>query len=140
MVTSEINSKDSLNDLYQTLIDNPTIVIQLSAHTDPQGGEAANQKLSEERAQSCVDYLIEKGIDAERLEAKGWGESTPVVINGVSFNEAYIKALPTKTDQKAAYQLNRRTVFSVIRDDFEPKVEAPIEGEDLNKEAPVKEK
>ena len=87
-----------------------------------------------------MDYLIEKGIDAERLEAKGWGESTPVVINGVSFNEAYIKALPTKTDQKAAYQLNRRTVFSVIRDDFEPKVEAPIEGEDLNKEAPVKEK
>ncbi|MBK6985031.1 MAG: OmpA family protein [Bacteroidetes bacterium] len=53
-------SKDSLNFLYQTLIDNPTIVIELQSHTDSRGSNTANQKLSEERAKSCVVYLNRK--------------------------------------------------------------------------------
>ncbi|MGB0403757.1 MAG: OmpA family protein [Salibacteraceae bacterium] len=128
-VDAEVNSKDSLNDLYNTLIDNPTIVIELSAHTDARGGDAANQKLSEARAQSCVDYLISKGIDGERLVPKGYGEGQPLVdANGVTYNEAYINKLPTKAEKEKAHAANRRTVFSVLRDDFEPKPKE-IEGE-----------
>lgn len=129
MVTPEVNSKDSLNDLYQTLIDNPNIVIELSAHTDARGSEESNQELSQKRAQSCVDYLISKGIEQERLVPKGYGEGSPLVVtrNGVSttYDEAFINSLPTKQEKEAAHQLNRRTVFSVLRDDFVPEPKAP---------------
>lgn len=107
-------SKDSLNFLYQTLIDNPTIVIELSAHTDSRGSDAFNLKLSDNRAKSCVDYLIEKGIDSRRMHPKGYGESR-VLISDVEINK-----LPTKEEQEAAHQKNRRTVFSVLRSDFTP--------------------
>lgn len=53
-----LNSKDSLNFLYQTLMDNPTIIVELQSHTDSRGSDAKNQILSEARAKSCVDYLI----------------------------------------------------------------------------------
>ncbi|MGV2481350.1 UNVERIFIED_CONTAM: OmpA family protein, partial [Salmonella enterica subsp. enterica serovar Weltevreden] len=52
-----LNSKDSLDFLYQTLIDNPSIVIELQSHTDSRGSDVSNQKLSEARAKTCVDYL-----------------------------------------------------------------------------------
>ena len=129
MVTPEVNSKDSLNDLYQTLIDNPNIVIELSAHTDARGSEESNQELSQKRAQSCVEYLISKGIEADRLVPKGYGEGHPLVVsaNGVTttYNEAFINSLKTKQEQEAAHQLNRRTVFSVLRDDYVPQPKAP---------------
>lgn len=130
MVTENINSKDSLDFLYQTLIDNPTIVIELAAHTDARGSAEKNQILSDNRAKTCVEYLISKGIDAERLQPKGYGETTPYVDPNtkIVYDEKYINSLPTKQEREAAHQLNRRTVFSVIRDDFEPKEAAP-EGE-----------
>jgi peptidoglycan-associated lipoprotein len=108
-------SKDSLNFLYQTLVDNPTIVIELSAHTDSRGGEDYNKDLSQKRAQSCVDYLIEKGIHSERLTPLGYGESLPI------FSDGDIAKLQTKEEQEAAHQKNRRTVFKVLRDNFVPK-------------------
>ena len=107
-------SKDSLNFLYQTLIDNPTIVIELSAHTDSRGSDNSNQTLSENRAKSCVDYLIEKGIAADRMVAVGYGE------NKLIFSDADIAKFKTKEEQEAAHQKNRRTVFSVLRDDYVP--------------------
>lgn len=108
-------SKDSLNFLYQVLIDNPTIVIELSAHTDARGSDKYNLDLSQKRAQSCVDYLIEKGIDKDRLVPKGYGENSPI------FSESDIKKLKTEEEREAAHQKNRRTVFKVLRDDFVPK-------------------
>jgi peptidoglycan-associated lipoprotein len=105
-------SKDSLNFLYQVLIDNPTIVIELSAHTDSRGSDAYNMDLSQKRAQSCVDYLIEKGIHKDRLVPKGYGESTPI------FSESDIAKFKTEEEREAAHQKNRRTVFKVLRDDF----------------------
>lgn len=136
LVEDGINSKDSLDFLYQTLVDNPNIVIELAAHTDARGSVSANQTLSDKRAKTCVDYLISKGIDAERLIPKGYGESTPFVdkSTATSYDEAYIKTLPTKQEKEAAHQMNRRTVFSVLRDDFEPKPTEGIEGENPNKE------
>lgn len=123
-VNDSVNSKDSLDFLYQTLIDNPTLVIELMSHTDTRGTDKANETLSQKRAQSCVDYLESKGIAADRMVAKGYGESQPLV------SDAEIAKLPSKLEKEAAHQVNRRTTFRVLRDDYvpAPKEEAPAEG------------
>ncbi len=120
-----LNSMDSLNFLYQTLIDNPTIVIELQAHTDSRGNNKANQKLSEERAKSCVDYLnIEKKIPLERLKSKGWGEEKLLI------KDAVINKAKTKEEKNALHQKNRRTVFRIVSWDYvdpnAPKSDKPI--------------
>lgn len=107
--------KDSLETLYQTLIDNPTIVIELSAHTDSRDSDARNQVLSQNRAQSCVNYLVTKGIDPARMVPKGYGESR------LRITDAQIKAMKTKEEQEAAHQQNRRTEFRVLSWDYVPK-------------------
>lgn len=127
-VNDSVNSKDSLDYLYQLLIDNPTIVIELMAHTDARGGDDANMKLSIARAQSCVDYLISKGIPQDRLAAKGYGETKPyvakiknedgMVVDSVVYTEAYINEQPTTQEQEALHQKNRRTTFRILRDDY----------------------
>ena len=114
----KINSKDSLDFLYSTLIDNPTIVIELQAHTDCRGGDDYNQKLSQRRAQSCVDYLIFKGIPAERMKAVGYGEAKPK-MEGLECDA--IADLSTSEEQEAAHQKNRRTQFIVLNFDYAPK-------------------
>ncbi|HCQ29073.1 MAG TPA: hypothetical protein DIU39_02230, partial [Flavobacteriales bacterium] len=103
--------KESINELdrlVKLLKDNPTIKIELSAHTDSRGSDAYNQKLSQARAQSVVDYLIEHGISKDRLVAKGMGESQPI------YDDAYIAKLPTKEEKEWAHQQNRRTEFKII--------------------------
>lgn len=110
--------KDSLETLYQTLIDNPTIIIELSAHTDSRDSDARNQILSQNRAQSCVNYLVTKGIDPARMVAKGYGESK------LRITDAQIKAMKTKEEQEAAHQQNRRTEFRVLSYDYVPKDQA----------------
>ena len=121
--TLKPESKDSLDDLYATLIENPTIVIELSSHTDSRATDSYNQKLSQARAQSCVDYLISKGIPKERLVPKGYGESR------LKIKDAQINKLKTTEEKEAAHAQNRRTVFKVLRWDYSdpnaPKVEAP---------------
>jgi len=109
------NSKDSLNYLVKLLKDNPTIVIQLDAHTDQQGSVGHNKPLSQARAQSCVDYLISQGIDSARLKAKGWWFSQPLI------STAEIAKMKTKEQKDAAYQTNRRTEFRVLSFDYVPK-------------------
>jgi peptidoglycan-associated lipoprotein len=122
-------SQDSLNFLYQTLIDNPTFVIELSSHTDYRGSDAANQKLSEARAKSCVDYLVSKGIPQARLKAKGYGEKRPLEVRSAppenalmyTLSEAYINQTTkgqSKEEYEALMQKNRRTVFSVLSKDY----------------------
>jgi len=110
--TLRAESQDSLNFLYQTLIDNPSFVIELSAHTDSRGGDAENLKLSDARAKSCFDYLVSKGIPAERMVPKGYGEKRLLVT------DAEINKLPSKEEKEAGHQKNRRTVFSVLRKDY----------------------
>ncbi len=115
-------SKDSLNYLYQTLVDNPTIKIELAAHTDARGSDAMNMKLSDARAKSCVDYLSqEKGIPLERLGAKGFGETRPLKIGEAVFlTEDYI-AKTSKGNKEifeGLHQKNRRTVFRVTSWDY----------------------
>ena len=120
-------AKDSLDFLYQTLVDNPSFVIELSSHTDYRGPDQDNQILSEKRAQSCVDYLVSKGIPAERMKAKGYGEKRPLEVrdaNGkvlYTLTESYINKVTkgqTKEEYEALMQKNRRTVFSVLSKDY----------------------
>ena len=116
-------SKDSLNYLYNIMIDNPNIVIQLRSHTDFRGKDVYNEKLSQRRAQSCVDYVVkEKGVDAERIVAKGMGEKEPLKMpDGTLLDEKYINTLKSEEEKEAAHQRNRRTDFKVLRDDYVPK-------------------
>lgn len=113
-------SKDSLNFLYQTLIDNPSAVIEIGSHTDSRGSDAANQKLSEARAKACVDYLVqEKKIAPERLKFVGFGEKRPLkMADGNVLTEKYIMSKKTKQEQEALHQLNRRTAFRVLSWDY----------------------
>jgi outer membrane protein OmpA-like peptidoglycan-associated protein len=101
-------SKNELVRLVKLLTENPTIKIELSAHTDSRGGNAYNQKLSEERAQSCVDYLIKNGIATNRLESKGYGETRLIK------SDADIAKLKFKDEKEEAHQENRRTEFKII--------------------------
>ncbi|MGL4596029.1 MAG: OmpA family protein, partial [Bacteroidia bacterium] len=125
-------SQDSLNFLYQTLIDNPTIIVEIGSHTDSRASNAYNVKLSQARAQACVDYLTKvKGIPAARMVAKGYGEERPLrMADGTVLTEKYIMAKKTKPEQEALFQLNRRTVFRVLSWDYSdpnaPKIDRKI--------------
>ena len=116
----KVNSKDTLDLLYKTLIDFPTMMIELSAHTDCQGRDSYNKKLSDKRAQSCVDYLVSKGIERERMIPQGYGENVPKA-EGLECET--ISKLPTKEERDAAHQKNRRTQFKVLNYDYVPKEE-----------------
>lgn len=128
-INAEVNSKDSLNYLFDIMKNNPKLVVQLEAHTDARGADKDNQVLSQARAQACVDYLVkEKGVDAKRIVALGKGETEPRNLKretsgfkkGEELTEAYINKLTSKDLQEAAHQLNRRTVFRVLSNDFVP--------------------
>lgn len=117
LVNEATNAEDSLNYLFKTLTENPTIIIELQAHTDCRGSDSYNLKLSKGRAQSCVDYLITKGIPAERMVAKGMGET---IARAPGLECETIKKMSTKEEQEAAHQRNRRTQFKVLSYDYKP--------------------
>lgn len=81
------------------LNENPSIEIEMGAHTDSRGTDEYNIALSDRRAKSVVDYLISQGIPASRLTWKGYGESVPVATN----------------DTDEGRQLNRRVEFKIMR-------------------------
>jgi peptidoglycan-associated lipoprotein len=110
------------------------MVIELAPHTDARDTDERNDILSQKRAQSVVDYLILRGIDPERLVAKGYGERVPrkitrdyslhgqvILDSGAVLTEPFINGLPTTEIKEYAHQLNRRTEFTVLRNDFVPK-------------------
>ncbi len=119
-------SEEELDRLVKLLNDNPNITIELSAHTDLKGNEAFNMELSQKRAQSCCDYLIAHGIEAERLTPVGYGKTKPMVVDKALqkqypwltpdqvLDEAYILSLPADK-QEICNQINRRTEFKVIK-------------------------
>lgn len=75
------SAEEELNLLTQFLLKNPAVRIQINGHTDNIGTESDNLKLSEKRAQAVVEYLIRNGIDATRLQYKGFGASSPIADN-----------------------------------------------------------
>ena len=122
-------SKEALDEMIKVLNDNPNVTIELGAHTDRKGTDQYNERLAQRRAQSVVDYLIAGGIAADRLEAKGYGESVPKTINkkmarefdflkeGDVLTEEFILNL-TPEQQEIADQINRRTEFKVLRTNY----------------------
>lgn len=96
------DAEPTLNRLADILRQNPDIRIQLGSHTDCRGNDDYNQSLSQKRAQSAVNYLISKGIEASRLSAVGYGESQPAV------------SCACAKCTEAEHQTNRRTTFKVV--------------------------
>jgi peptidoglycan-associated lipoprotein len=115
-----------LDRLSEGLLDNPNVVIELKSHTDFVGSNTQNNKLSQQRADACISYLVTKGVDAGRLISKGMGENEPFVIYeedgrfkvGDVLTESYIKEIIFKKNKEIANQYNRRTSFKVIREDY----------------------
>ena len=122
----------SLDKLVETLNDNPNVTIELMSHTDSRDTEQFNLDLSQKRAQSVVDYLIGKGIAADRLTARGYGETSPKIVDaaimqdapflrsGSTLTEQYINSLSSDEQKEIAHQINRRTEFRVLRTDYVP--------------------
>jgi outer membrane protein OmpA-like peptidoglycan-associated protein len=78
------SSNTELDRLYNILIDNAQMKIEISGHTDKTGSEPVNFKLSEAKAKSVVEYLVRKGIDRARLEYKGFGSLQPIADNATA--------------------------------------------------------
>jgi OmpA-OmpF porin, OOP family len=88
-----------LNKVVALLKENPTVEIEIEGHTDSVGPDDRNQLLSQNRSQSVVDYIVSQGIDAGRLQARGFGESKPIDTN----------------DTDAGRANNRRVEFTVVK-------------------------
>lgn len=91
-------SFSELNRVVELLNQNPNMTIELSGHTDDVGNDTSNKKLSQERADACKAYLIEKGIDESRLQSMGYGEDKPVASN----------------DSPEGQAKNRRVEFTIL--------------------------
>ncbi|PCH68623.1 MAG: hypothetical protein COC01_03390 [Bacteroidetes bacterium] len=110
-------SRRALNKLVTLMVDNPTIIVELSSHTDSKGTDVYNIDLSQRRAQSVVNYLLDAGVSEERLEAKGYGETTPIAPN----------THPDGRDNPEGRQMNRRTEVKVVG-----KLDAKLSKEKIN--------
>ena len=120
-------STQALDELVKTLNENPNITIELSAHADYRGRAEYNKRLSQRRAESVVNYLIEHGIAADRLTAVGYGKEKPKTVRKKLtetypwlkaddvLTEEFITALKDKEKEEICNQLNRRTEFLVLR-------------------------
>jgi len=97
------DAKPELDKIVKMMLDNPTVKIELSSHTDSRGGDKYNLVLSDSRAKAAAKYIVENGVASNRIHGKGYGENTPVngCSNGVDCSE----------DE---HQANRRTEFKVL--------------------------
>ena len=123
-------STTSLDSLTTLLKENPGVTIELSSHCDYRGKDDYNLRLSQKRAESVVNYLVSKGLPAERMIPVGYGESRPKIVTrriaeqnpflqvGDTLTESFILALPDEAQQEACNALNRRTEFRVMRTTF----------------------
>jgi peptidoglycan-associated lipoprotein len=127
------SSKHTLDSLIKIMVDNPYLIIELSAHTDMIGTEEANNELSQKRANSVTEYFKNKGIPEGRLVAKGYGKSKPKVITtpdprysflpkGTVLSEDFVKKLPPE-QQQVANQQNRRIEMKVVSNDYIPSLD-----------------
>ena len=101
----EPESFPALDKIVKMLKNNPTMVIELSGHTDSKGNDTYNERLSQLRAEACVEYIISQGIDKSRVVAKGYGEKIPLAPN----------KKPDGTDNPQGREKNRRTEFKVLK-------------------------
>lgn len=119
-------SQTALDELVKLLNENPNVTIELSSHCDYKGSSAYNKLLAQRRAESVVNYLVDKGIARDRLSPVGYGKEKPKTIRkkltekltwlkeGDVLTEEFIKKLDPEK-QEICNQLNRRTEFIVLR-------------------------
>lgn len=107
--TLRTESYVELNKLVDFLAQNPKVKIEIGGHTDTRGDAKENQLLSENRAKAVVTYLISKGVDATRLQSKGYGESKPII------SDDKIGQLSSEAEKETAHQENRRTEYKIIK-------------------------
>mgnify|MGYP004479982189 FL=1 len=119
-------SQTALDELVKLLNENPNVTIELSSHCDYKGSSAYNKLLAQRRAESVVNYLVDKGIARDRLSPVGYGKEKPKTIRkkltekltwlkeGDVLTEEFIKKLDPEK-QAICNQLNRRTEFIVLR-------------------------
>ncbi|HXA02254.1 MAG TPA: OmpA family protein [Cytophagaceae bacterium] len=93
-------SVSTLNNLYDTLVSNPKMKLEIAGHTDNSGEPTANLHLSQKRADAIREYLISKGIAADRILAKGYGHTQPLASN----------------DYPEGRMFNRRTEIKIIEE------------------------
>lgn len=122
----------ALDSLVSLLKENANVTIELSSHCDYRGKDEYNDKLSQRRAESVVNYLIEHKIDKNRLSPTGYGEKQPKGVTrkiaeqypflheGDTLTEQFILALPNEEQQEICNALNRRTEFRVLKTNFTP--------------------
>ncbi|MFN8358200.1 MAG: OmpA family protein [Spirosomataceae bacterium] len=96
--TLQAESYPELNRLVEMLTKSPKMTLEIAGHTDDKGTDENNLKLSQERAESVRNYLLSKGVAPARLQAKGYGESKPMVANDTDENR----------------QKNRRVEFMIL--------------------------
>ncbi|GAB4257689.1 MAG: OmpA family protein [Saprospiraceae bacterium] len=121
------DAERDLQVILELMNEYPDMVIELSSHTDSRGTEAYNRNLSQRRAESARRWLVAKGVERRRIQAKGYGESQPKVVDervkerfpflnvGDTLTEEYINSLlPDTAKFEAAHQVNRRTEFKII--------------------------
>ena len=114
LIDATVNSADSLSYLLDIMERNESFVIQLESHTDSRGQDGYNKELSQRRAQTCVDYLVSRGIAVDRLVALGQGETMLLV------SDAEINRMSSEEEKERGHQANRRTVFRILRFDYAP--------------------
>ena len=142
-------STNALDSLVIMMNENPSITIELAAHCDYKGEDDYNQRLSQRRAESVVNYLIAHGIKADRLSPVGYGESRPKVVRrrlaethkflneGDTLTEAFILKLKDD-EQEICNAINRRTEFRVLRTTYGTtlkEVESELPGKSQTDEA-----
>ncbi|MGM9709970.1 MAG: OmpA family protein [Prevotella sp.] len=121
------DSEKALDELVTLLNQNPHVTIELSAHCDYKGSAEYNKRLSQRRAESVVNYLVDHGIAADRLTPVGYGKDRPKKVRaklakkyswlkeGDELTEDFIKAIDNEERQEICNSINRRTEFTVLR-------------------------
>ena len=125
-------SMEILDKIYEFLILNNNLIVDINSHTDARGSDNYNLDLSRRRAKSCVDYLISKGIETRRLIPVGYGEAQPNFLTGadkqalynengekILLTETYIEAQNSNEEKELLHQRNRRTSFKVTGEKFD---------------------
>ncbi len=120
-------SEPDLQVVFELMTEYPDMVIELGSHTDNRGNDNYNADLSQRRAESARRWLIAKGVQRARIEAKGYGETVPKTVTakqatlypflkeGDVLTEQYINKLETEQEKEAAHAINRRTEFKIVK-------------------------
>ena len=101
-------SHSHLDSIAAFLLSHDSLIIEIGIHTDSRGSDKYSMRLDKKRAESIREYLIKKGIDSERLSAKGYGETKLII------SDKKIEKMQTAQEKEEAHAVNRRTEFKII--------------------------